>query len=145
MDPLGLQDQQGVSTATRMRVRRGVIGILRRRERYLLIRRGPNVRKAGYWCFPGGHIEHGETPRVAIQRELAEELGIAVMPEERLGSIRVLHGTYVLAVWKVRQQGGNLIPRPQEIAEVRWLTPSQIRAIQPSLPSNEYVLEMLPA
>ncbi|UCC29708.1 MAG: NUDIX domain-containing protein, partial [Phycisphaerales bacterium] len=71
------------------RVRRGVIGIISSGPAYLVIRRAPGIPMGGYWCFPGGHVEPGETPRQAIKRELAEELGITVVPTERVGSVRV--------------------------------------------------------
>ena len=125
------------------RVRRGVIGILSRGPALLMIRRALGIPKGGYWCFPGGHIERGETPRRAVSRELAEELGIGVTPTERLGSVRVRDTNYILAVWRVRHIHYEFRLAEQEIAEVRWLTPSQIRAIRPSLPSNDRVLEML--
>lgn len=96
----------------------------------------------GYWCFPGGHVEPGETPRQAIKRELAEELGITVVPTERVGSVRV-DTQYVLAVWRVEHVGGELRIANNEIAEARWWTASEIRAMRPTLPSNERVLEML--
>jgi 8-oxo-dGTP diphosphatase len=35
----------------------------------------PNIAYPGKWAFFGGHIEEDETPEVAIQRELAEEIG----------------------------------------------------------------------
>ena len=96
----------------------------------------------GCWCFPGGHVERGETPRQAIQRELYEELGIEVVPTERIGSVRV--GTqYVLAIWRVQHVRGQLTIARDEIADVRWLNPSEIRAVQPNIPSNEQVLKML--
>ncbi|MGB2986614.1 MAG: NUDIX domain-containing protein [Phycisphaerae bacterium] len=123
---------------------RGVVGILTRGPAYLMIRRAAGIAKGGYWCFPGGHVERGETPRQAIQRELAEELGIEVTPIERIGSVRVIGANrYVLAVWRVRHVNGTLRIAESEIAEARWLTPSQVRAIRPSLPSNDRVLQML--
>ncbi len=36
------------------------------------------VSEAGKWGFFGGHLEHGETPRQAVARELREELGLVV-------------------------------------------------------------------
>jgi 8-oxo-dGTP diphosphatase len=44
----------------------------------LLARRPPGKAMAGLWEFPGGKIEPGEQPNVALARELAEELGIRV-------------------------------------------------------------------
>ena len=108
-----------------------------------MIRRAPGITKGGYWCFPGGHVERGETPAQAVQRELREELGIAVEPMERLGSLRVLDTNHILAVWIIRHVKGEIQPAAEEIAEVRWLTPTEIRAITPSVASNEDVLRML--
>lgn len=43
----------------------------------VLLQQGlPHKRHAGLWEFPGGKVESGETPRVALCREVAEELGI---------------------------------------------------------------------
>ena len=124
-------------------VRRGAIGILKREGRYLVIRRALQLIKGGCWCFPGGHLEPGENSRQAVQRELREELGINVVATERLGSIRVDDGPYVLAVWRVKSEAESFHPNEKEIAEWRWMTPSELRSIKPDLPSNERVLELL--
>ena len=128
---------------TPSRVRRGAIGVLSRGDGWLMVRRSTSVARGGYWCFPGGHLEPGETSRRAIVRELAEELGITVTPVRRLGSIRLADSSYILAVWQVHHEDGTIRPNEREIAEVRWLNPAAIRSIQPALPSNEQVLEML--
>jgi 8-oxo-dGTP diphosphatase len=46
--------------------------------RVLLAKRPPGKPLAGLWEFPGGKIEPGETPEVALIRELEEELGIRI-------------------------------------------------------------------
>ena len=47
--------------------------------RVLLDQRPAGKPHAGWWEFPGGKFEPGETPRAALVRELAEELGIEVL------------------------------------------------------------------
>lgn len=117
--------------------------MLYRQAKLLLVRRAAGVARGGFWCFPGGHLEAGETSRDALTRELREELGIEAAPSQRMGSLRLADAGYVLAVWRVDQWGGQIQPAPEEIEECRWLTPQQIRETKPALPSNKWVLEML--
>ena len=46
---------------------------------YLLAQRPPGKAYAGYWEFPGGKVEPGETRLEALKREIREELGIEVL------------------------------------------------------------------
>lgn len=133
------------ANAGHIRARRGVIGILERNRALLLIRRAPGIPRGGTWCFPGGHVEPGETSRTAIRREFMEELGITVTPTERLGSVRLEDLNYVLAVWRVRSAFDRMTPAADEVAEVRWVTPAQIPGLADSLPSNLDVLALLDA
>ena len=50
--------------------------IIEHEGRYLICRRAPGQNLAGYWEFPGGKIEPGETVEECLERELFEELGI---------------------------------------------------------------------
>jgi 8-oxo-dGTP diphosphatase len=53
------------------------VGVLIDAEgRFLLTSRPPGKAYAGYWEFPGGKVEEGETIEAALVRELHEELGI---------------------------------------------------------------------
>ena len=45
---------------------------------FLLTSRPPGKVYAGYWEFPGGKLEAGETVQQALARELHEEIGIAI-------------------------------------------------------------------
>lgn len=52
--------------------------IVRGDGRFLLGQRAPDTFYPGYWEFPGGKVEAGESPAQALVRELDEELGIRV-------------------------------------------------------------------
>ncbi|MFC7462390.1 NUDIX domain-containing protein [Hydrogenophaga defluvii] len=55
------------------------VGILIRQDGALLLSTRPEGKAyAGYWEFPGGKIEAGETVAEALQRELVEELGVTI-------------------------------------------------------------------
>jgi len=56
---------------------------LRSDHRFLLLQRGGTSKSfQGYWEFPGGKIDQGETPAVAVSRELHEESGLVAAPED---------------------------------------------------------------
>lgn len=53
------------------------IAILHQGDRFLMQLRDdiPSIRLPGHWAFFGGHLEPGESPDVAMRRELEEEIG----------------------------------------------------------------------
>src|SRR5882672_10658394 len=54
------------------------VGIILRDNQVLVTRRQEGSHLAGSWEFPGGVIQHGESPEEAVRREIAEELGVRV-------------------------------------------------------------------
>lgn len=68
-------------------------------DRKLLLERRPDDARVtpGVWDVPGGHIESGETPEFACQREMWEELGIAeasIVPAFRIDALEPPHGVH---------------------------------------------------
>lgn len=57
---------------------RVVAAIIKKEGKYLITRRAPPKHLAGYWEFPGGKVENGETPEVSLMREIKEELNITI-------------------------------------------------------------------
>jgi len=108
--------------------------VIRRGEHYLLIRRAEGVPAPGAWCFPGGAVEPGESSAAAIVREVAEEVGLEVTAQEQVWEWTGEGGRLVLDWWRVEVVGGELRADPAEVAEVRWLTPSEIRQTPGALP-----------
>ena len=56
----------------------GVYGMIRNGSKILLIRKSRGPYK-GKWNLPGGKLEHGEKPELALQREVREETGVRVL------------------------------------------------------------------
>ncbi len=111
-------------------------GILRRPDGRVLLDLRPEGRPwPGYWEFPGGKVEPGETPGHALQRELKEELGIRV---RHFHPLRVLEHAYPermvrLHFYAVDQWEGE--PEGQEGQELGWWSPWEIPALK-GLPAN---------
>ncbi len=54
--------------------------IIERDGRYFIARKAPGKKNAGFWEFPGGKLEPGETIFCCIKREMVEEFGMQVFP-----------------------------------------------------------------
>jgi 8-oxo-dGTP diphosphatase len=98
---------------------------------FLLAQRPPDKIWAGYWEFPGGKIEPGETPRHALVRELREELGITVTTAYPWVT-RVFaypHATVRLNFFRVTAWSGEL--HPHEGQQFAWQRPLSLALMEP--------------
>ena len=55
---------------------------------FLITRRASRLRNhPGQWALPGGRLDAGETPEQAALREVEEEVGIALVPQDVVGQL----------------------------------------------------------
>jgi (d)CTP diphosphatase len=117
------------------RRKRGVVGVIFRQQRLLIIRRSLTVTAPGKLCLPGGAIETGETEAEALVREMQEELAIDVDPVRLCWRSVTPWGTN-LAWWLARlDETVTPVANPGEVAEIHWMSRSQIRTANEMLPS----------
>jgi 8-oxo-dGTP diphosphatase len=110
--------------------------------RVLLAQRPPGKPYAGYWEFPGGKVEAGESLDATLARELHEELGIVVTHACRWIT-RVFeypHATVRLNFFRVFGWQGE--PHPHEGQVFSWQQPDAIE-VTPLLPANFPILKAL--
>ena len=96
--------------------------------RVLISKRPDNKVMGGMWEFPGGKVENGETPEIALVRELEEELGIDTQTSclapfsfasHRYDDFHLVMPLFLCRVWRG-------IPRPLEGQSLKWVRPSRL-------------------
>lgn len=111
--------------------------------RFLLTSRPEGKVYAGYWEFPGGKLEAGESVEAALARELSEELGIAVDPAHvqrwREQMVDYPHALVRLHFCRLYQWQGELQSREGQ----SWVWASLPVTVSPVLPGALPVLRWL--
>jgi 8-oxo-dGTP diphosphatase len=117
------------------------VGVLMQGEAFLLTSRPEGTVYAGYWEFPGGKLEAGESVEQALRRELQEELGITIGQAQvwKTQMVDYPHALVRLHFCKVWDWQGELQMR--EVQSHAWQTLPV--AVVPVLPGTIPVLAWL--
>lgn len=96
----------------------------------LCARRGAAGKLAGFWEFPGGKIEPGESPQAALEREIAEELDCVVDVGDEVVTTTHAYdfGDVTLTTFYCDLVAGT--PKLVEHAALTWLTPGELSALE---------------
>jgi 8-oxo-dGTP pyrophosphatase MutT (NUDIX family) len=103
-------------------MRDAVAVVLKKGEKYLLIRRAKRGRAEDFWCPVTGAVEHGETQQQAVIREAREEIGIKVRPLQKVWECMTDDKGYLLHWWHSVLENAAITINPEEVKEYRWVT-----------------------
>jgi 8-oxo-dGTP diphosphatase len=113
--------------------------------RVLVTQRAEPPHLAGYWEFPGGKVEPGESDVAALVRECQEELDVTISVGDRLGGDLVVQGPrgqWVLRVWTARIVSGEV--RLVEHSAARWLSAAELGEVA-WIPADAPLVDVLRA
>ena len=106
-----------------------VAAVIKDNDRIFATARGYGEYK-GWWEFPGGKIEQGETPQQALIREIKEELDTEIRVGELIDTIEYDYPTFHLSMdcfW-AEVVAGNLVLK--EAAAAKWLTKETLDSVE---------------
>ncbi len=118
------------------------IGLIRRGDAFLIRQRPAGTVYAGYWEFPGGKCEPGESPAQATARECLEETGLRIVvgPLRRTVTYPYPHGLVELSFHDCTTEDPDAEPDPA--TGFRWVAVEPLVTLRfPE--ANEVVLEEL--
>lgn len=126
-----------------MKTVRVVAAVIRDGDRIFATARGYGEYK-GWWEFPGGKIEAGETPEEALVREIREELDTEIRVGTLIDTIEYDYPTFHLSMdcfW-AEVVAGRLVLKEAE--DARWLTKETLESVQ-WLPADASLIEHIKA
>jgi mutator protein MutT len=106
-----------------------VAGLIKKGDKFLLVRRPLNKKRGGLWEFPGGKVEKGETLEEAIKRELKEELDIEVRVKGVLSEVKYNYPEGEIELYLLEVES-NEEPKLKEAIEKKWVSLEETKELE---------------
>ncbi len=110
--------------------------------RVLITKRPEDKKFPGYWEFPGGKVDPGESPQEALTREMLEELDVYIKVERIFDVVYHLYnwGAVLILAYCCSIEKGAI--RNLEVAEHCWACPEELSEFK-ILPADQPIIERL--
>ena len=118
-----------------------VAGIIKHNGQYLITKRFENSHLGGMWEFPGGKIMKGESEKIALKRELKEEVGIDCSIGKLVYETSYHYPDISINIkfYYCKLLSGE--PQPLDCAAVKWIKQSEL--LQYEFPPSDIKLIMM--
>ena len=117
-------------------------GLVKKYHRYLITKRPAGVHLGGFWEFPGGKRETGESLEECLQRELKEELGIDITPGSPFYIIRHEYPEKLVELHFFCCTIHRGVPQMLGCEEWRWVAPKDLSNYE-FPPADQPILDLL--
>jgi len=116
--------------------------VIQHRGKILLTQRPLDKRQGGFWEFPGGKIDPGESPHASLKREIKEELSIDIAVGPVLETVYHHYdwGRVLIIAYLCRWLDGEILHL--EVVDHRWVTPAQFGEFE-ILPADQPILDRI--
>ena len=103
-----------------------VVGLIYKKNKFLITKRLQDKFLGGLWELPGGKIKNNESEITCLNREIKEELDIQINIKEKIGVIdhQYSHFKVHIMLYKCSYKAG--IPKPLASDKIEWITHKQI-------------------
>ena len=115
--------------------------VIRRGDTFLITRRQHGVHLEGYWEFPGGKCDRGESLPACLEREIREELDAVVRPGREVLATEHAYPERVVELHFIEcELLGE--PRPMLGQDMRWVARKDLRTFS-FPPADDELIELL--
>jgi mutator protein MutT len=115
--------------------------VIRRGDAFLVTRRQSGVHLEGYWEFPGGKCDPGESLAACLEREIGEELGVAI----RVGrEVLATEHAYPERIVELHFFECELLGEPTPLLrqEMNWVERTKLRRLS-FPPADDELIDLL--
>ena len=121
----------------------GVVIVFNENNEVLIVERSPAVESfAGYWCFPGGGADEGETATECAVRETFEETSIKVNPDTLIYLDTIIKDEDKEIYFFASTDWEGEVEIDWESSDYKWISPSEIRSLK-FIPTPELLIKIL--
>lgn len=119
-------------------------GIIWRDGKFLAAKRPEGKPRGGFWEFPGGKQEPGETIDQTLARELWEELGITCETTQYWRQVSHSYPDLHVTLDFIHVTAFSAEPEPRDGQTLAWVTPEEARTLDFLPADREIVTEIVP-